>query len=70
AKCAMNEIKMAKAIIPTVLLNMLNKSMQVHGAAGVSGDTYSISIYIVLGRTLRLADRPDEIHIQQIRKLL
>ncbi|CAG8475564.1 5899_t:CDS:2 [Ambispora gerdemannii] len=68
AKRAMKEIGMAKAIVPTVLLNVLDRSIQAHGAAGVSGDTPLAYMY-ALGRTLRLADGPDEIHIQQIGKL-
>ncbi|KAG9296008.1 hypothetical protein G9A89_011860 [Geosiphon pyriformis] len=66
-KQAMKEIGMAKATVPTVLLNVLDRSIQAHGAAGVSAD-FPLAYLWAAGRTLKFADGPDEIHIQQIGK--
>lgn len=42
--------------------------MQVHGAEGISQDQPLAEMF-AHGRTLRYADGPDEVHIQQIGKL-
>ena len=42
--------------------------MQVHGAAGMSGD-FPIAYNYAQVRTLRFADGPDEVHRNQIAKL-
>jgi alkylation response protein AidB-like acyl-CoA dehydrogenase len=41
--------------------------MQAHGAAGLSQDTFLASAW-AMARTLRLADGPDEVHIESIAK--
>ncbi|GBC08077.1 hypothetical protein RclHR1_00790027 [Rhizophagus clarus] len=68
AKNALKEIGMAKAIIPSMLLEVLDRSIQAHGAGGLSED-FPLAAMYVGGRTLRFADGPDEVHIQQIGKL-
>ena len=46
-------------------LFVLEKAIQAHGAAGVSGDTPLAAMWAQL-RTLRLADGPDEVHLRSI----
>jgi acyl-CoA dehydrogenase len=42
--------------------------MQVFGGKGVSGDTPIAEMY-TLGRLMRIADGPDEVHMNQLAKL-
>jgi acyl-CoA dehydrogenase len=51
-----------------MLLEVLDRSIQAHGAGGLSDD-FPLAAMYVGGRTLRFADGPDEVHIQQIGKL-
>ncbi|CAG8458367.1 11156_t:CDS:2 [Paraglomus brasilianum] len=68
AKGAMKEIGMVKIVAPAVLLNVLDRSIQAHGAGGVSED-FPLAAMYAAARTLRFADGPDEVHIQQVGKL-
>lgn len=45
--------------------SVLNRAVQMHGAAGVSGDTPLAEMY-ALARALRIADGPDEVHLRTI----
>jgi acyl-CoA dehydrogenase len=67
-KAARAEIAMIKVIAPNVALRVLDRSIQAHGGAGVSQDTFLASSWAAI-RTLRLADGPDEVHIESIAKL-
>ncbi|KAJ0811406.1 putative acyl-CoA dehydrogenase/oxidase [Helianthus annuus] len=49
-------------------MKVLETAIQVHGAAGVSGDTVLAHLWAT-ARTLRIADGPDEVHIGTIAKL-
>jgi acyl-CoA dehydrogenase len=55
------EIAAIKVAAPNVALKVLDRAIQVHGGAGVSGDFSLATAYAHL-RTLRLADGPDEVH--------
>jgi len=66
-KAARNEIAMIKVVAPNVALRVLDRAIQVHGGAGVSQDTFLAAAWANV-RTLRLADGPDEVHIQSIAK--
>ena len=66
-KAARAEIAMIKVIAPNVVLRVLDRAIQAHGAAGVSQDTFLASAWAMI-RTLRLADGPDEVHIESIAK--
>jgi acyl-CoA dehydrogenase len=55
------EIAAIKVAAPQVALKVLDRAIQVHGGAGVSGDVPLAAMYAHL-RTLRLADGPDEVH--------
>jgi acyl-CoA dehydrogenase len=67
-KAARAEIAMIKVIAPNVTLRVLDRSIQAHGGAGVSQDTFLASAWANV-RTLRLADGPDEVHTEAIAKL-
>jgi acyl-CoA dehydrogenase len=44
---------------------VLDRAIQLHGGAGVSGDTPLAYAWALL-RTLHLADGPDEVHLRSI----
>ncbi len=66
-KAARTEIAMIKVVVPNVALRVLDRAIQAHGGAGVSQDTFLASAW-ALCRALRLADGPDEVHIESIAK--
>jgi len=65
AKGALKEIGIAKFVVPTMALNVVDRAIQLHGAEGVSQDTPLAKAWAGL-RTLRIADGPDAVHVQQI----
>ena len=67
-KAARAEIAMIKVIAPNVALRVIDRAIQAHGAAGVSQD-FELAAMWANSRTLRLADGPDEVHIESIAKL-
>ncbi|KAJ9127113.1 hypothetical protein QFC24_001348 [Naganishia onofrii] len=67
AKGAMKEIGVAKFTVPTMALQVVDRAMQAFGAEGISQDQPLAQMYAGL-RTLRYADGPDEVHLQQIGK--
>jgi acyl-CoA dehydrogenase len=60
-KAAQDEIAMIKIIAPELHTTVLNRAIQLFGAAGVSDD-FPLAEQWVYGRTLHLADGPDEVH--------
>ena len=68
AQGAMTEISAIKVVAPSMLQHVADMAIQIHGGAGVSHDTPLTSFYIQ-GRTLRLADGPDEVHKGVIARL-
>lgn len=54
-------ISAIKALVPKVTCDIIDRAIQMHGAAGVSQWTPLASLYANV-RTLRLADGPDEVH--------
>lgn len=60
-KVARTEIAAIKVAAPQMALKIVDRAMQVHGAAGVSDDFPLAQMYAGL-RTLRFADGPDEVH--------
>jgi acyl-CoA dehydrogenase len=66
-KEARAEIAMIKVVAPNVTLRVLDRAIQAHGGAGVSQDTFLAGAWANV-RTLRLADGPDEVHIESLAK--
>ena len=66
-KAARAEIAMIKVVAPNVALRVLDRSIQAHGGAGVSQDTFLAAAWAGV-RTLRMADGPDEVHTESIAK--
>jgi acyl-CoA dehydrogenase len=65
AKGALLEIAEAKILVPTMTLTVIDRAMQAFGGAGLSQDTPLASMW-AQGRTLRIVDGPDEVHLQQM----
>ena len=64
---AMTEIQAIKIAVPRAVQQILDRAIQVFGAAGVSGDTPLAELYAGV-RTLRIADGPDEVHLSSLGK--
>ena len=60
-KGAAAEISGIKVAVPNMTLKIIDRAIQVHGAAGVTGDFPLAEMY-AHQRTLRIADGPDEVH--------
>ena len=67
-KQARQEIAMIKVIAPEMALRVIDRAIQAHGAMGVCQDTFLADAWANV-RTLRLADGPDEVHLDSIAKL-
>ena len=67
AKAARKEISMIKAVVPTVHTAVCDRAMQVFGALGLTSDN-PLADHYAGGRCLRIADGPDEVHLQAIAK--
>jgi len=67
-KAARQEIAMIKVVGPNMSCRVIDRSIQIHGAGGVSQDFHLAQSY-AHQRTLRLADGPDEVHTDQIARL-
>lgn len=67
-KQARKEIAMIKAVVPRMALKIIDRAIQTHGAAGVSDD-YPLAQFWIYARSLRLADGPDEVHLESIAKM-
>jgi acyl-CoA dehydrogenase len=67
-KAARREIAMIKVVAPNVALRVIDRAVQVHGAAGVCDD-FPLAFDWANSRTLRLADGPDEVHLEAVAKL-
>ena len=65
AKAAATEISMIKAIAPRMQVTILDRAMQTFGAMGLSPDTPLPDLW-TMGRALRIADGPDEVHLRSI----
>ncbi len=68
AKEARKEIAMIKAVVPAMAEKIIDRAIQVHGGAGVCQDTYLPFAYAT-ARMLRIADGPDEVHMETVAKL-
>ena len=60
-KAARAEIAMIKVIAPNMALEVIDRAIQAHGAAGVEAGAGLADAW-AHARTLRFADGPDEVH--------
>ncbi|MBS4727868.1 acyl-CoA dehydrogenase family protein [Mycobacterium sp. SM1] len=58
-------VSQIKAVAPQVACNVIDRAIQVHGAAGVSDDTPLARLY-GWHRAMRIFDGPDEVHLRTI----
>ena len=66
-KAARSEIAMIKAVVPQMALKVIDRAIQAHGGGGVSQD-FPLAQFWIYARTLRLADGPDEVHLESLAK--
>ncbi|HUA32537.1 MAG TPA: acyl-CoA dehydrogenase family protein [Candidatus Binataceae bacterium] len=64
-KAAANEISMIKVQCANMVMIVLDRAIQLYGAAGVSDD-FPLARFWRNSRALRIADGPDEVHRQTI----
>jgi acyl-CoA dehydrogenase len=67
-KAARREIAMIKAIVPKMTLKIVDRAIQAFGGAGVCED-FPLANFWIIARMLRIADGPDEVHLETIAKL-
>jgi alkylation response protein AidB-like acyl-CoA dehydrogenase len=67
-KEARQEIAAIKVAAPSMALRVIDRAIQAHGGMGVCQDTFLAAAW-ANQRTLRLADGPDEVHMDQIARL-
>jgi acyl-CoA dehydrogenase len=60
-KDARQEISMIKVVVPNMMMNVLDRVIQCLGSLGVSDDT-PVAAAWRNGRSMRIADGPDEVH--------
>jgi acyl-CoA dehydrogenase len=64
-KAARSEIAQIKVVAPRMALRVLDRAIQAHGGAGVCDD-FPLARAWAHARTLRLADGPDDVHLEAI----
>jgi acyl-CoA dehydrogenase len=65
AKTALKEVAEIKVLIPAMALPVIDRAVQSFGGEGISQKT-PLAYMWAQARVLRLADGPDEVHIQQL----
>lgn len=60
-RVARQEISMIKVVAANMVMNVLDRAIQVHGSLGMTDDT-PLAMMWRFSRMLRLADGPDEVH--------
>ncbi|MFD5177851.1 acyl-CoA dehydrogenase family protein [Nocardia sp. NPDC058379] len=65
---ALSEISQIKAHVPSMAQHVIDFAMQIHGGAGLSDDV-PLSAAWTTARAIRLADGPDEVHLDMVGRL-
>ncbi|WP_016700693.1 acyl-CoA dehydrogenase family protein [Actinoalloteichus spitiensis] len=64
-RAARDEIQGIKIAVPRAVEWVLDRAVQIHGAAGVSQDL-PLARFWAIARSLRIADGPDEVHLRSL----
>jgi acyl-CoA dehydrogenase len=67
-KDAADLIAAIKIVAPQMAQTVIDRAIQIHGAAGLSDDT-PLAYQFQMSRALRIIDGPDEVHTQQLGRL-
>lgn len=62
---ARSEVSQIKVVVPIVATEVIDMAIQLHGAAGVTDD-FPLAAAYTGARALRLADGPDEVHLNLV----
>jgi acyl-CoA dehydrogenase len=65
---ALSAISQIKVVVPNMLQSVVDMAIQLHGAAGLSQD-FPLGPAWLVGRALRIADGPDEVHRGVVAKI-
>ena len=68
SKAARKDVGMIKALVPRLQTRIIDRAMQAFGAMGLSPNSPLADLW-TLGRALRLADGPDEVHLRALARL-
>jgi acyl-CoA dehydrogenase len=68
-KAARDLIASAKIVVPAMAARVIDRAMQVFGAAGVSQDTFLAEAY-AYARFMRMGDGPDQVHLSVLGRAL
>ena len=68
-KAARAEIAMIKIAVPSMACRVIDDAIQAHGAAGLSDD-HAVAYAYAAARMLRIADGPDEVHRDQLARMI
>lgn len=63
------EVGLAKTLVARNLNKIIDRAIQVHGAVGLCDDTPLEAMYR-MARIMRIADGPDEVHIDRVGKIV
>lgn len=67
-KNAMTDISAIKVVVPQMLQEIIDMSVQLHGGGGMCHD-FPLARFMAGARSLRLADGPDEVHMAMVSRL-
>ncbi len=68
AKTARSQIAQIKVAVPEMATRVIDRAVQVHGAAGVTSDFFLAAAW-AQARITRIADGPDAVHLRTIAKM-